>query len=268
MRVNETSYQQRYHGFGQLYGATAQRQLSQAHFVVVGLGGVGSWSAEALARSGIGHITLIDLDDICISNTNRQLHTTADSVGLPKCEAMRARLQQIDPALQITATHDFLTKKNMTQLITPEHDMVIEATDNATIKSAAVAYCLARKIGLITVGSAGGKTDPNQVQHADLGKTTHDPMLAKVRQQLFKTYRFARDSDRKFRVDAIFSTEHRRFANLDGEICLQKSALFGEEGGSKLDCANSLGSSVMVTGTFGFLAAARAIERYLQKTKR
>ncbi len=264
---NNPHYQQRFSGIGRLYGHEALRKLSQGHFVVAGLGGVGTWAAEALARSGVGEITLIDLDDICITNTNRQLHALNDTIGHAKTTTMTQRLKGINPDLSLHSVDDFLDKENIPELITPKHDVVIDATDSSHIKAALVAYCRARRISLITVGSAGGKQDPSAVTTRDLGRTCSDPMLAKVRQQLYRLYNFARDKNRKFRVDAVYSTEQMVYPKPSGEVCQQKSVMTQQEEGAsvKLDCTSGFGSSTMVTGTFGFMAASKAIERYLKQ---
>jgi tRNA A37 threonylcarbamoyladenosine dehydratase len=252
--------QQRFGGTARLYGQQALAALARAHFAVIGLGGVGGWAAEALARSGVGALTLIDLDDICVTNTNRQIQALNSQVGQPKVLALARRLKDINPHLKLHPIHDFVTQKNFAELIGPRHQVVVDATDAAYIKATLVAYCRARKIRLIVCGSSGGKSDPRQVSVADLGHTQSDPMLAKVRRQLYRHHNFSRDRHRKFRVDAVFSTEQMVYPQPDGSVCMDKQAL---DGGVKLDCAGGFGSSVMVTGSFGFVAAARAIERYL-----
>ncbi len=255
-------YHQRFSGIARLYGAEALRALAQAHFAVIGLGGVGSWAAEALARSGIGELTMIELDDVCVSNTNRQLHALKSHIGRPKNQVMAHRLREINPAITIHAIEDFIDKKNMAGLIGPQHDIVIDASDAAHLKAALVAYCSARKIRLIVSGSSGGKRDPQRVTVADLGHAKNDPMLAKIRTQLYRHHNFSRDKNRKFRVDAVYSLEQMVYPKPDGSVCMDKQVLHS---GVKLDCAGGFGSSLMVTGTFGFLAASRAIERHLQK---
>lgn len=255
-------YQHRFGGIARLYGQAALEKLHQAHFVIVGLGGVGTWAAEALARSGVGQLTLIELDEICVTNTNRQLHALNSSVGKSKNQAMHQRLTDINPEIQINSVEDFLSKNNIATLIATNHDVVIDAMDSAHIKAALVSYCSARKIRLITCGSSGGKRDPQKITVADLGHTTCDPMLAKIRTQLYRHYNFSRDSNRKFRVDAVFSTEQMRYPKPDGSVCMDKQVL---SSGVKLDCAGGFGSAVMVTGGFGFIAANRAIERYLKR---
>ena len=204
-------YLHRFGGIARLYGADALEKLSQAHFAVIGLGGVGTWVAEALARSGIGHLTLVELDEICVTNTNRQLHTTQSRVGHSKNKIMSDRLRDINPELKITTVEDFLTKENMTSTIGQQHDVVIDAIDSAHMKARLVAYCSAIKVRLIVIGSSGGKLDPRQVECTDLGKTISDPMLAKVRTQLYRHHKFSRDPNRKFRIDAVYSIEQMKY---------------------------------------------------------
>ena len=254
------NYVNRFGALARLYGQDALAALNNAHFAVVGLGGVGSWAAEALARSGIGEITLIDLDDVCVTNTNRQLHALAPAVGRPKVQEMAERLLAINPEIKVHAINDFLTKNNMRELVNGRFNVIIDAIDSTHIKAALVAYCSAIKLRLITVGSSGGKRNPQCITVSDLGQTSCDPMLAKIRTQLYRHYGFARDSNRKFRVDAVYSTEQMVYPKPDGSVCQEKQVM---ESGTRLDCAGGFGSAVMVTGTFGFIAATRAIERYL-----
>ncbi len=256
------SYQLRFGGIARLYGAEALVQFSQAHFVVIGLGGVGSWVAEALARSGIREITLIDMDDVCVTNTNRQLPALASTVGQLKTEVLANRLKDINPDIVLNIIDDFLDKPNVREYIHPEHDMVIDCIDAVLIKANLIAYCSARKIAMVTVGSAGGKKDPRLVTSSDLSRTTNDPMLSKVRQQLFKFYHFARDKNRKFRIEAVYSTEQAVYPKPDGTVCQQKAV---SDGSVKLDCTTGFGSATMLTGTMGFVAAERALQRYLAK---
>lgn len=145
-------YRQRFGGVGRLYGSPALEALAQAHIAVIGLGGVGSWTAEALARSGVGELTLIEMDDICITNTNRQVHALASHIGRSKNQAVAARLRDINPEIRIHCVEDFLDTKNLTTLIGPQHHVVVDAMDAAITKSALVAYCSARKIRLVIVG--------------------------------------------------------------------------------------------------------------------
>ncbi len=256
------SYISRFGGVARLYGQNALEALSQAHFAVIGLGGVGTWAAEALARSGIGELTVVELDDVCVTNTNRQSHALTSNVGRPKNTVISERLLDINPELTLHSVEDFLSKHNMNDIIGTNIDVVIDATDAAHLKAALVAYCSARKIRLIVSGSSGGKVDPRKITAGDLGHTESDPMLAKVRTQLYRHHNFSRNKNRKFRIDAVFSTEQMVYPKPDGSVCMDKQAM---ENGVRLDCAGGFGSSVMVTGGFGFMAANKGIERYLLK---
>ena len=256
------NYLQRFGGIARLYGQDGLEALSQAHFFVIGLGGVGSWVAEALARSGIGEISLMDMDDICITNTNRQLPATQSQIGQSKVETLSKRLLDINPEIIIHPIEDFLDTENLKDYIGKQHDFVIDAIDATNVKSATAAYCSAIKVPLITIGSAGGKSDPRMVTSDDLNRTTNDPMLGKVRQQLYKKHKFSRDKNRKFRIEAVFSTEQAIFPKPDGQICQQKSAM---QEGVKLDCAGGFGASTMLAGTMGFVATDRAIKKFLRK---
>lgn len=255
-------YLYRFGGLARLYGRHALPWLAQAHFAVIGLGGVGSWAAEALARSGIGQLTLIDLDDVCITNTNRQSHTLVSTVGQTKLKATTDRLLQINPQLIVHGIDDFLLDGNISTYIGRQHDVVIDATDATRTKAALAAYCSAVKIRLIMVGSSGGKQDPGKIQVADLAQTENDPLLARIRMQLYRRHNFAKDRQRKFRIDAVYSTERMVYPKPDGSVCERKQFV---QGGTRLDCTTGYGSSVMVTGSFGFVAASRAIDRYLRK---
>ena len=257
-------YRLRFGGIARLYGETALPALANAHFVVVGLGGVGTWAAEALARSGVGELTLIEMDEVCMTNTNRQSHALQSTLGRSKNQIICARLRDINPELIIHSVEDFLDQDNMTTLIGKHHNVVIDAIDAAHLKARLVAYCLAIKVRLITMGSSGGKRNPQAVTVDDLGRSISDPMLAKVRTQLYRHHNFARDKGRKFRVDAVYSTEQMIYPQPDGSVCMDKQALAD---GVKLDCAGGFGSSMMVTASFGLIAATRAIERYLEKQK-
>ncbi|WP_054112652.1 tRNA cyclic N6-threonylcarbamoyladenosine(37) synthase TcdA [Marinagarivorans algicola] len=256
-----TAYQQRFGGVARLYGQEALTQLANAHMTIVGLGGVGSWVAEALARSGVGTLTLIELDDICITNSNRQLHALASTLGQQKNAVLCARLKDINPEITVHSHEDFLTPKNLNQLITCEHHIIIDAIDSANVKAALAAHCIYRKQRLIMTGSSGGKIDPAQIAVNDLGRTISDPLLAKVRNMLHRHYNFERNTKRKFRVDAVYSREQMRYPQQDGSVCQNKK---GMSEGVKLDCAGGFGSATMLTGSFGFMAASQAITRYLQ----
>ncbi len=256
------SYQQRFGGVARLYGEAALTQLSQSHFLIAGIGGVGSWTAEALARSGVGKISLLDMDDICITNTNRQIHTLQATIGKEKNQIMAERLKAINPDLEVVCINDFLDADNPAQLIPEDTDCVVDAIDDANAKAALIAFCKRRKLPIVTVGSAGGKQDPRQITSTDLSRTTNDPLLAKVRNLLRRDYNFSRNSKRRFSVEAIYSTEQMVYPSGNGGICAQKPE---QMDGVKLDCSGGFGAITMVTASAGFIAASRAIDRFLQR---
>jgi len=212
------NYEQRFGGIGRLYGTDALTRLRQAHICVIGIGGVGSWAVEALARSGVGKITMIDMDDICVTNINRQIHALTGNIGQLKTEVMQQRVKLINPECDINVVDDFISAENLSQYLRAEYDYVIDAIDNVKTKAALIAYCKRHKIKIITVGGAGGQTDPSQIQIADLSRTIQDPLLAKVRSVLRKDYHFTQNPKRKFSIEAVFSTQPLIFPQM-GENC-------------------------------------------------
>ena len=260
--MTESNRALRFGGIGRLYGNKELQALEQAHFCVIGIGGVGSWAAEALVRTGVGKITLIDMDDICVTNVNRQLHADSHSIGQQKIEAMKARCLAINPDCEVTLIDDFLMLDNIREYI-QGFDYVIDCIDAVKEKAALIAHCKRNKIPIITTGGAGGQTDPSQIQYGDVAKTTHDPLLAKVRYLLRKQYNFTTNPKRKFAVDCVYSTEQLVYPSSDGTVCKMKQQA---EGGKNMDCATGFGSATMVTGSFGFYAAARAVQKYLIKS--
>lgn len=254
----------RFGGIERLYGRRALERFRHAHIAIVGLGGVGSWAAEALARSGIGALTLIDMDDICVSNTNRQLHALAGQYGRTKTDAMAERLRAINPEADIRVHFGFLNTKNVNELITQEMSGVIDAIDSVKAKAALIAHCQRRKIPLVCAGGAGGQMDPTQIRVSDLSKTTQDPLLAKVRNLLRREYGFSRNPKRRFGIEAVYSLEQLTYPAGDGEVCLQKPAT---EGPVRLDCASGFGAASPVTASFGFFASARLLARLARKAE-
>lgn len=257
-----SQFEQRFGGTNRLFGVQQTQLLAKAHFCVVGIGGVGSWIAESLARTAVGEITLIDLDDICVTNTNRQIHALKDTVGDAKVDAMAQRIQQINPECKINMVEDFVTPENVAETITKQFDSVIEATDSIKAKAAIIAHCKRNKIPVITVGGAGGQIDPTQIKITDLSKTIQDPLAAKLRSELRRFHRFSTNPKRRFGVECVYSTEQLKYPQADGSVCTTKNL---KDGSVKLDCNNGFGASVAVTASFGFFAAARAINKYIEK---
>ena len=257
-----SEYQLRFGGISRLYGQTGANIIQQSHFCVIGIGGVGSWAAEALARSGVGEITLIDLDDICTTNINRQIHALTDTVGDSKVDVMAARIEQINPECKIHIIEDFVTAENLRDLMSKGYDYVIDAIDSVKIKTALIAHCKRNKIPLITIGGAGGQTDPSQIQLTDLSQTYQDPLLSKVRNQLRREYNFTRNTKRKFGIDAVFSSEQLMYPDESGEVCHAKQS---QEGAMRLDCSGGFGAATHVTASFAFVAVAKAIRKLINK---
>ncbi len=261
MQIDE----QRFGGIARLYGLQGAERLAAAHLAVVGIGGVGTWVAEALARSGVGEISLFDLDDVCITNTNRQTHAHSGNIGRAKVEAMAERIVSINPYCRVHAVADFVTRETMSQYITPDLDGVVDCIDSVASKAALIAWCKRRKIQIVTTGGAGGQIDPTQVQVADLNKTFNDPLAAKVRSLLRRDYQFSRTPGRTYSVPCVFSSEQLRYPKPDGSVC-QAKGFAGE--GVRLDCAGGLGAVMMVTATFGMTAAAKMIEKIVAGARR
>lgn len=255
----------RFAGIARLYGSEGLARLRAAHVAIVGIGGVGSWAAESMARSGVGEISLFDMDDVCVSNSNRQLHALDTTVGRPKVEVMAERIRAINPDCVVHAVSDFVTRDTMAECITPDMDFVIDCIDSVNAKAALISWCKRRKIQMVTTGGAGGQIDPTLIQIADLNRTFNDPLASKVRSTLRRDYGFSRTPNRHYSVPCVFSTEQLRYPKPDGSICLEKKFI-GD--GVKLDCAGGFGAVMMVTATFGMIAATRAVDKLVAGTRR
>lgn len=255
------AYINRFAGIGRLYGQQALDVFAQSHVTVVGIGGVGTWVAESLARSGIGEITLIDLDDICVTNTNRQIHALKETIGSSKVEVMAERILQINPECKVNRVEDFITPENVGYYFIGRKtggdvDFVVDCIDAVQPKAALIAWCKRQKLPMVTVGGAGGQVDPIKIQVTDLAKTYQDPLLAKVRNILRREYNFSKNVQRRFSIEAVFSTEQLVYPQADGSVCNTKP---NTDGSMRMDCASGFGAVTVVTGTFGFIAASRVL---------
>jgi tRNA A37 threonylcarbamoyladenosine dehydratase len=252
----------RFGGLARLYGAGGLERLTRASVCVVGVGGVGSWAAEALARSGVGHITLVDLDDVCLSNVNRQLHALDGVIGRPKVEVMAERIRAIHPSCHARAVAEFFTETTAEQILGTGFDFVVDAIDQVANKCLLIARCRKEEISIICVlprrpqnkknptlggGGGGGRRDPAAIRVADLAQTSHDALLQQVRKKLRDDYGFARDPKTPFGVPCVFSIE---------------SAVRPADGcAGRVTCDNGYGTASFVTGTFGLVAASRVVSR-------
>lgn len=255
-----TEFDQRFGGISRLYGINESKILREAHICVIGIGGVGSWAAEALARSGIGKITLIDHDDIAASNINRQIHSLSNTLEQSKVETMAERIKQINPLCECRVIDDFITDSNLQKYLSKEYSYVIDAIDSIKFKTAIIYYCKRNKIPIITTGGAGGLIDPTAITVSDLSKTWNDPLAAKVRSQLRHQYGYTKNLKRSFGIPCIFSTEQQRYPKQDGSVSYAKPGVKNVT----LDCSLGFGSSSCVTATFGFVAAAQSIQKTIE----
>ena len=249
--------QRRFGGIERLYGAGALARATAAHITVIGIGGVGSWAAEALARSGIGRLTLIDLDHVAESNINRQVQALGTTLGAAKVAAMRERILAINPDCTVECVEDFIDEDNVARLL-PGCDAVVDAIDQVRAKAAFIAYCRRAGLRIVTTGGAGGRRDPTRIEITDLSRTTQDALASKVRARLRKEYGFSRDPKQKFGVDCVYSPEQ---APRGDASCAVPAVEF--DAGAGLNCAG-YGSSVAVTASFGFAAAARVLAAILK----
>lgn len=250
--------ERRFGGVARLYGNEGASRLRQAHACIVGIGGVGSWAAEAMARNGVGEITLIDLDMVAESNTNRQIHALGEVYGKAKVDAMAERIQSINPDCIVHCIEDFVTPDNVEQMLGRGYSVVIDAIDQVKAKAAMIAFCRRHKLPIVVAGAAGGQLDPTQICVDDLSKTIQDPLLARLRSILRREYGFAKDGKKKFGIPAVFSTEPLRYPDKDASCDT-------ERGPAGLNCAG-FGSSVCVTSVFGMAAAAHALNLLAQAT--
>jgi tRNA threonylcarbamoyladenosine dehydratase len=288
--MSDIDIKRRFGGVARLYGDAALTKLQAAHVVVVGIGGVGSWAAEALARNAVGTITLIDLDNIAESNVNRQIHAQDGEFGKAKVTAMAARIRAINPSCIVREIEDFVTAENVASMLNFKCDLIVDCIDDAKAKIALAVFCKTSKTPLLMAGAAGGRLDPTRIQTADLSAVTNDKLLAKVRNQLRRDYHFPKAQDfkktatkksAKFGITCVYSDEPTLMPNeAENELCaLEKSdninidalqantsAAAGDAKNPRaettsitgLNCAG-YGSSVCVTAPMGFALAALAI---------
>lgn len=252
---DEVDFARRFGGIARLYGEPALEKFRAAHVCVIGVGGVGSWVVEALARSAIGHLTLIDLDNVAESNINRQIQALSSTVGMAKIEALKQRIAQINPFCRVTLVEDFIDVENIPAMIADKNfDYVVDAIDSVKPKAALIAWCSANRMPLVVVGGAGGQIDPTKVEIRDLARTEQEPLLKKVRKILRAQYGFARGEKQKYHIDAVFSMEPLRYPEA-GDACeVDASSITG------LNCAG-FGSGMVVTATFGMVTAGQVLRR-------
>ena len=253
-----SDFETRFGGIARLYGRRGLERLRDAHVCVIGIGGVGTWAAEALARSGIGALTLVDLDEICVSNINRQIHSLTGTAGRPKVEVMAERVHAINPDSHVTAEQSFFNVQTADALLGPRYDFVLDAIDSLANKVLLIARCRVQGLPVVSCGAAGGRRDGTRVRVADLAGVTHDRLLAAVRKKLRQEFHFAADGS-SMGIECVFSAEPPVFAQRDGTVCSTRGQ--PDDDGTRLDCNGGLGSATFVTGAFGFAAAGLIVQK-------
>lgn len=251
---------ERFGGLGRLYGRDALERLARSHVAVIGVGGVGSWTVEALARSGVGRLTLIDMDDVCITNTNRQLPAMQGEIGRPKVEVLADRVRRIAPGCAVEAVTEFFLAGNADRLLAPAgqpFDWVVDAVDRMFIKALIITKARERNISVLTVGGAGGRRDATAVRCGDLGITGGDALLRQVRRELRRSHGWASGPGNAYGVPAVYSSEPQVFPQSDGTMCATPE--LGEN--LRMDCASGYGAACFVTGAFGFAAAGEVVRQ-------
>ncbi len=262
--MTDVDFSRRFGGVKRLYGDAGLSKLKAAHIVVVGIGGVGSWAAEALARNAVGNITLVDLDNIAESNVNRQIHALDGNFGKAKITAMCERILSINPSCHVREIEDFVTVENASKMFNFHFDCLVDCIDDAAAKAVLAGLCQSVKTPLIMSGSAGGRLDSTRIKVDDLSLVTHDKLLAKVRNVLRRDYAFAKAShtnkSAKFDIACVYSDEPtvRPEAAQSGDSCESDSGDTTNSSITGLNCAG-YGSSVCVTAPMGFAAAQLAI---------
>jgi tRNA threonylcarbamoyladenosine dehydratase len=251
-------YTRRFGGISRLYGNAALERFSDSRIAVVGVGGVGSWAVEALARSGVGNLILFDMDHVAESNINRQLPALESEFGRAKVDVLSERVKQINPDCSVKSVDIFIEEENQQEFIDPEFDYVIDCIDNYRNKASLIAYCKLQKIPLITIGGAGGRKDPTKIRQVDLSRSEQDPLLSKTRKLLRKKYNFPVNLKRRFDIPCVFSLEQQI---ISAEASCSNA---GENGQSGLNCGG-YGSAMMVTASFGLVAVSYVLNKLADK---
>ncbi|MBB1628037.1 ThiF family adenylyltransferase [Achromobacter sp. UMC71] len=268
--LDSVDLDRRFSSLSRLYGPDAPRRFQDAHIAVAGLGGVGSWTVEALARCGIGALTLIDLDHIAESNVNRQIHALTDTVGQSKVDAMAERVLGINPACRLTRVDDFVSPENVGEVLPGPYTVIIDCTDQAAAKIAMILHARALGVPMLLCGGAGGKTDPLALRAGDLSAAVNDALLSKLRNKLRREHGFPRASDKNgkalkrvpkmgvhalwFDQPAILPDEWTRVGEMEDDMGVAAQAVAPQG----LSCAG-YGSVVTVTAAMGMAAANEAL---------
>ncbi len=250
----------RFGGIVRLYGAAAAERFASARVGVVGIGGVGSWTAEALARSGVGTLILMDMDELCITNTNRQIHALDSTIGRLKVQVMAERLNHINPSITVFPIPEFYSSHRSEALFDCRPDVVVDAIDSMKAKAHLIATCYERGVPIVTCGGAGGRRRVEDIRVADLSRTSCDGLLVRLRKLLRREYGMpVVDRGAELGIPCVYSTEKPVFPQCDGSVGTEREE--GQLGG--ITCSAGLGSAAVITGSFGFFAASAALQLLL-----
>jgi|TARA_B110000037_G_scaffold33898_2_gene41000 tRNA A37 threonylcarbamoyladenosine dehydratase len=256
----------RFGGIARLYGREALNHFLASRVVVVGIGGVGSWTVEALARSGIGKIRMVDLDEICITNVNRQLHAMDGQIGKQKTAAMAERVRAINPCCGVEVIEGFFTERSVNEVLGGEISGVIDAIDSMKHKALLLAECNRRGIPVVTCGGAGGKRDATRIQIRDLAFSGKDALLHQLRKKLRHEHGFPSvpmgSKPQPMEITAVFSDESPVYPGSDGEVSCDRP----DDADMRLNCATGYGTATHVTATFGVVAAGAMLDVLAQVT--
>lgn len=247
-------FESRFGGIARLYGVKKMEIIKQSKVLVIGIGGVGSWVVEALARTGLGHMTLVDLDDLCVTNINRQIHAINETVGKLKVDVMKERIAQINPYCEVDTKQCFFSPKSLNDVFDKTYDFVIDACDDFTNKCYLIDHCRKNKIPLVVMGGAGGKTDPLQIRVSDMAESANDRLLAKLRKKLRQDFAFPSETDGNFGVWSVWSHERAVYPTSDGCVTHKAPGL-----AKNMDCSEGFGSASFVTGAFAFATSSLVI---------
>jgi len=250
-------FETRFGGIARLYGRSGLEKLRAAHVGVIGTGGVGTWAAEALARSGIGGITLVDLDEVCVTNINRQLHALTETIGRAKVEVMADRIRAINPECQVTAEQRFFNAQTSAELLAPNFDFVLDAIDDVANKVLLLVRCRETHVPVVACGGAGGRRELTSVRLGDLSQASHDKLLSEVRRRLRKDHAFPAEHH-VMHIPCVYSVEKTVYPQPDGSVCELRNEA---DEGARLNCNGGLGSATFVTGAFGFAAAGLVVQK-------
>ena len=256
-----SDFETRFGGIARLYGKVGLEKLRAAHVGVIGIGGVGTWAAEALARSGIGALTLVDLDEVCVTNINRQLHALTETVGRSKVEVMAERIRAINPDCRVTAAQQFFNEQTAEEILVPKFDFILDAIDNVPNKVLLLVRSREKNLPVITCGGAGGRRELTSVRVGDLSKASHDKLLSEVRRRLRQEHGFP-GGQSAMDIPCVYSVERTIYPQPDGSVCEARNEM---DEGARLNCNGGLGSATFVTGAFGFAAAGLIVRKITEK---